>query len=90
VIRQGDLAFHGQGALLVTGINPVEKPVTAGQQVSSANSYTGTELSWEVITNQDGSYSKGPQTRLPVSITVNGNTLTYRTKDNAYQFTREN
>ncbi len=90
VIRQGELAFHGQGALLVTGINPVEKPATAGQQVPNANSYTGTELSWETIENQDGSYSKGSQTRLPVSITVNGNTLTYRTKDDTYQFTREN
>jgi hypothetical protein len=89
VVRQGDLTFHGPGALLLSGIQSVEKPVTPSQQVVNDNSYSGTECSWEVLTNTDGSYRKGQQTRLPVTITVNGNTMVYRTKDDTFHFTRE-
>jgi hypothetical protein len=89
VVRQGDLTFHGPGALLLSGIQSVEKPVTPSQQVANDNSYAGTECSWEVLTNTDGSYRKGPQTRLPVSIMVNGNTMVYRTKDDTFHFTRQ-
>jgi len=89
IVRQGDLAFHSEGALWLSGIKPVEKAVMVAQYDPNDKTYTGTECSWEVLTNPDGSYRKGPQTRLPASITVNGNTMVYRTKDDTFHFTRE-
>ena len=87
VISPGDLAFHSKGVLMLTGVKPVETQVKVPHP--GEKYYTGTECSWEALTNPDGTLSKGPQTRLPVSITVNGNTMVYRTKDETLHFTRE-
>ncbi len=87
VISPGILAFHSKGVLILTGVKPVETQVMVPRP--GEKYYTGTECSWEALTNQDGTLSKGPQTRLPVSITVNGNTMIYRTKDETLHFIRE-
>jgi hypothetical protein len=87
VVSPGDLAFHGAGVLLMTGVKQVETQVIDPHP--GEKYYTGTECSWEVLTNPDGSYRKGQQTRLPLAITVKGNTMVYRTKDDTFHFTRE-
>jgi hypothetical protein len=89
VLYPGDLAFHGAGVLLLTGVKPVDTPMMMAADVPDDKTYTGTECSWEVLTNPDGSYSKGQPTRLPATITVNGKTMTYRTKDDTFHFTRQ-
>jgi hypothetical protein len=87
VTSPGDLAFHSKGVLMLTGVKPVETQVKVTQP--GEKYYAGTECSWEALTNPDGTLSKGPQTRLPVSITVNGNTMVYCTKDETLHFTRK-
>jgi hypothetical protein len=72
---------------MLTGVKPVETQVKVTQP--GEKYYAGTECSWEALTNPDGTLSKGPQTRLPVSITVNGNTMVYCTKDETLHFTRK-
>jgi hypothetical protein len=89
VIKKGGMAFHEMGALWLSGIKPVQTAVMTAQYAPDDKIYTGTECSWEVLTNPDGSYRKGQPTRLSASITVNGNTMVFRTKDDTFHFTRD-